>query len=144
MSEEFNIELIKGIEYSSNGDTVEAVFIQINEPTARHMNFCAELKQAFYVATSDIKAQENSEPDKVEKIDNKVLASELLKMMYSSTKIEMNKIFYSARELLTSGVCLVDGDVKLTKPLYDSLSQDDVETLLGAYLVNFILRSVLS
>ena len=39
---------------------------------------------------------------------------------------------------------MIDGEVKVTKPILDEMSNDDLEGMLGEYLANFILRSVLS
>ena len=56
----------------------------------------------------------------------------------------MAKILLSAVELFKSGVAYIEGEAKVTRPVLDEMSNDDLEGMLGEYLANFILRSVLN
>ena len=136
---EHDIPLEESFEYSHKGSTEAATFIKITAPSAKQLTHCAELKQAFYRATKDAPKDEAETGADKEKIEG----SDIMALMYGSDHVEMPKVFLHAKELLTSGVCLVDGEAKLTKPLFDEMSNDDMEVLVGEYLVNFILRSVL-
>jgi len=137
---EKDVPLEDTFEYSYKGSSEAASFIKILAPSAKNLVHCADLKQAFYRATKD--AQSDAEASGSESKE-KITGSDIIGLMYGSEHVEMSKVFLHAKELLTSGVCLVDGEAKLTKPLFDEMSQDDLEVLLGEYLVNFILRSAL-
>ena len=53
------------------------------------------------------------------------------------------KIFLHGAELLKSqGIAKIEGVEKMTGPIVGKLAQEDLEEMLGAYLVNFILASV--
>ena len=60
-----------------------------------------------------------------------------------SADVDLAKVMLTAQDLIGSGVGLVDGETKLTKHLISQMSFDDVESMLGEYLVNFILVSAL-
>jgi len=70
-------------------------------------------------------------------------AEDVISMLYMSD-VDMNGVLLSAIELFNSGVALVDGEQRFTKPIIDTLSPDDLELMTGTYLVNFILASALA
>ena len=142
---EFDFPLNTKIEYSLEGNTEEATLIKLTSPTSKNMSHCAILKQAFFRAINDLSGDgvdlddldDSSSGDEMD-------SSSIIQIMYMSKSVEMNKILITARELFSSGIARVDGVVNLTKPLIDLMSQDDMEGMLGEYLANFTLSSVLS
>ena len=57
--------------------------------------------------------------------------------------IDYCKYVETFRELLINEICYLPNAIKLTSPLFDKLSLDDTDTLLGEYLANFLLASQL-
>ena len=66
-----------------------------------------------------------------------------MSLITMSTGVELGSVLLTARELFTSGLAMVEGEVKLTKPIMDEMSQDDLEAMTGEYLANFTLASAL-
>lgn len=142
---EFDFPLTKKFEYSFKGDTVEASFIRLSEPSANNSMVCAQLKQAFYRAMSEAgeKSGEGATPQNEGKGVADIKPADVMSLLYTSNSVEVHKLLLHAKELFSSGVALVDGEQKLTKPLIDKISLSDLESMLGGYFVNFILLSVL-
>jgi len=58
---------------------------------------------------------------------------------------DMAQLFGVAKKLFFSqGIAMVEGEQRFTGPIYDTMSIDDFEKMLGEYLVNFILQSALN
>jgi hypothetical protein len=128
------------VQYANKGEMVEAMFVTLNPPTSRNMTECAQLKQAFFRAlpkTGEIEA-EASDGGQAELTGEAVMT-----MITMSPDVELASVLVTGRELLTSGLALIDGEEKLTKPVLDNMSADDLEGMIGEYLVNFILASAL-
>lgn len=134
---EFDFTLTKKFGYSFKGDTVEASFIRLTAPSAKQQMLCVELKQYFLRAASEMPDSDKTDDSGDPK------GEDFIKMLYISS-VDMKKVVATGRELLTSGVALVDGEVKLIKPLIDLFSYNDSENMLGEYCLNFILLSVLN
>lgn len=143
---DLNVKLSTPFEYDSKGEVVDATFVSITSPTAKHIHLTATLKQAFQVAAMkihDSKGDDEKE-EKEDKDDSKISPSDAMALIYAGgDAIDIKVVMASGRELLTSGLVLVEGEEKLTKPLCDKLSQDDFEEIIGTFLVNFIVASLL-
>lgn len=145
-NEEVDFPLTKAFDYSLKGQTESATFIRLVAPSAKQLKHCTELKQAFYRAMSGIQEKGSDRKEQPEPTDGKLEGKDIIRMLYISEKVEMSSILVSAIELFASGVAVVDGEekAKLTKPLIQEMSADDLENMLGEYLANFILRSLLT
>jgi len=138
---------LKGnLEYARKGDTAKAMFIQCNEFTAKHLSHTAPIKQMCLRAFNDISEGYSDEQIKQAQESTKeteTTGSDLMQALYMSNE-DVSKFFIYMKELLTSeNIAFVDGEVKLTKPIFDNLSQEDVEGVCGEYVMTFILASVL-
>jgi len=138
---------LKGnLEYANKGETVAARFISINEFTAKHLNYTAPIKQMCLRAFNDISegySDEEIKEAQESKSETETTGSDLMQALYMSNE-DVSKFFVYMRELLTSpNIAYVDGEVKLTKPIFEELSQEDVEGVCGEYAMTFILASVL-
>ncbi len=142
--EEVDFPLTVAFDYGHKGKTESATFIRLVPPSAKQLKHCTELKQAFYRAMAEIQ-EDNKDREKQDvPDDSKLEAGDIIKMIYVSKSVEMTSVLVTAIELLSSGVATVDGETKLTKPLISAMSMDDLENMVGAYLANFILRSLLA
>ena len=144
MSEEVIHELVKPFSYTpkNSGEPVDAQFITLLELSVRNLTACATLKQAFM----RVLAAANSDEDAVEldedKPDDVPMENRVINALYTSDAVDMNVVLLSAKELFRE-VALVDGEKKITAPMLDAMSMDDIEQMTGKYMVNFILASVL-
>ncbi len=126
--------------YAKDGDEVQAEFITLFAPSSKQLKHTTFLKQSFFRALNslqgDSKAEESTEQPEMK-------AGDLMAMLYMSD-VDMNVVLLTAIELFKSGVALVDGEQRLTSPILDTMSQNDLELMTGTYLVNFTLASVLA
>lgn len=135
--------LLKPISYTPNnaGEPVEAQFITLTEPSVRNITACAMLKQAFVRVLAG--QEQNDDVERGAKDDTTPMATSIINSLYASGAVDMGKVLLSAKELFKV-VGLVDGEKKLTTPMLDSLSMQDLEGMTGAYMENFILASILA
>jgi hypothetical protein len=61
-----------------------------------------------------------------------------------SDNIKIEDVEKDFKILMTSGCCLIGGETELTLDKYDKLSITDTTNLMGEYLANFLLLSLLS
>ena len=135
---EFDYELETKFSYAYKGDMQEASFIRLKAPSSKNISQCADLKQAFMRALpTDGKVEEGKDSKGLDDLDG-----ESIMMLISMSKdVSLKSVLISARELFSSGLAFVDGETKVTKPILDDMSQDDLENMLGEYYLNFILAS---
>lgn len=137
---EFEYELKRKFQYALKGEQTEASFITLKAPTSANLKECAFLKQAFF-RSLPTDAEEKAQALKDEVKDETVNGEEIMLLISMSQNVELISVLVTARELFASNVAFVDGETKVTKPILDSISQDDLEAMVGAYMANFILAS---
>ncbi len=142
-AKEIDFPLSTKIAYAKDGEEIKGSFIKLTPPSSKQLTQCALLKQSFIRAITE---QAKNNPDAADAPDDgkKISGEDIIYLLYGSESVDMGKILLSAIELFKSGVAHIEGEVKLTKPLLDEMSNDDLEGMLGEYLANFIHKSVLS
>ncbi len=140
MSKELLIELTTPITASNGkGDEEEINILSLNPPTGKIAGLCANIKSAFFTAMS--KLPQNTEGlDKV-KDDADIKGKDMIIMLYMSG-IDMEKVIVTAKAIIKE-TGLLGGEKVMTQPMIDRMSPDDIETCLGEYMENFILKSAL-
>jgi hypothetical protein len=141
-----NFELTTKFTYANKGEQVEAGWIELTAPTVKNAKECAALKQSFFRAlpkADPVAVDQMSEaaPEPSDKEEMK--GAEIMTILSMSKDVELHTVLLHGRELFNSGVAMIDGEIKLTKPLIDLMSMDDLENMTGEYLANFILASSL-
>lgn len=134
---EFIYRLQRKLPYAKGGQMIEGEFIACTAPSSRNMAECAFLKQAFF------RALPKGEGGEASASEAEITGEGIMMLITISPDVELAQVLITARELLSSGVAMVDGEQKLTKPLIDAMGPDDLEGLAGDYLANFILASAL-
>lgn len=151
MAKEVIYTLAEGsqFEYGKAGDLTTAAFIALQPPTSRNMEECAFLKQAFFQAVRDQQdrtsgeARKDDDEDEKEDDDDSTLDGDTIMGILLVSKVNFNTILIAAKTLFTSGIGRVDNETKLTDPLINKLSMDQLEEMTGLYLSTFILASAL-
>lgn len=138
---EITFELTTPIQYAKKGELEAGTFINLKAPTSKNMTECAFLKQAFFRAIGSIPKQDREKAEVPD--DGDIDGEAIMSLITMSTGVELGSVLLTARELFTSGLAMVEGEVKLTKPIMDEMSQDDLEAMTGEYLANFTLASAL-
>lgn len=141
MLKEHQFELSSPMKYDSGGEKVEGKFITLLAPTKKQMENNIALKEAFFSAVKNIDDGSGGKPS--EDATENPSGQDIIDMMYMGG-VNMHKVLLSAIELFKSGVAKVEGTEKLTQPLIDKMSQDDLESMTGEYIVNFTIASFLN
>lgn len=144
MSEkEIKIELKTNLPYAYKGEKLEGTFITLIAPAYKQFEYCVPLKQMVFRVMA--KMADSSDGDTNDETDSEsaLKGRDLISMMYQSDEDMIKFLLYGER-LLLSGIAQVEGCEKLTTPLRKSMDSEDFENVLGEYIVNFILASVLS
>lgn len=137
----FDYNLKMGFEYHHKGQLTTAKFITLRAPTSRNSDECGALKQAFYRSVP--KDVDPDDKAKAKAEDRVIEGSDIVMALAASSEVEFSDVLRTAKKLFTSGVAMVEGETKMTMPMLDEMSQDDLEGMLGEYLVNFTLASSL-
>ena len=106
-------------------------------PTQRQAKERTKLQQGFFRAITSV---QNSGDDKKPAENVEIKGSDIVAIMLSSS-VDMVAFLEDFRRMMISGVCKIEGREVLTSALYDKLDPDDIDSLLGEYLGNFILSS---
>ncbi len=135
---EFQFNVVTPFTYASKGENVDATFITLSAPTSKHSRECSALKQAFFRALP----REEKKVDAPEKFE--VSGTEVMTLIAMSKDVDLADVMDVGKKLLTNNLAMVEGEVKLTMNLIERMSQDDVESMIGEYMVNFTLASSLA
>ncbi len=132
---------------TSGGESTDATFLTLKAPSFYQIDKMYPIKQSFCIAmmgmldlSIDKVEDEDKDEDKDEQKD--LSAKSGMQLLCSSKHVDMVKVTAQAMQFFTSGVVLVEGEVKLTKGMWLKFSVDDFEGLLGEYLANFIAPSL--
>lgn len=137
---EMRFMLTTPFDYSKGGEQLTAEFIVCTAPSSNQMKECAFLKQAFFRALPDGDSEASGEADPD---DLDMSGSDVMMMIAQSDGVKLSDVLEVGWKLIGSGVALVDGEQKLTEPLIKKMSLDDLESLIGDYIVNFVIASSL-
>lgn len=142
--DERNVEhtLLHPFKYDHGGQAaLTAVNIQMRPPTGRNSEDCAALKQAFWRAT-DRDDEDSGESDGSKEFDP--THQDVMIILSMSGKVDMPEVTSTAKRLFIKGKTLyVNGEEKMTGPLWDEMSVEDVDTIVGKYILLFVIASSL-
>lgn len=138
---EFEYELTTQFDVMIKGQPEPAISITLKAPSSKNLTECSILKQAFFRSLPEGESVESDTDAKIEDMEG----MDIMILLSMSSKVELSDILTTAKKLFSSkGVGFVNGDTALTRDLLDMASIDDLEGMLGDYLVNFILASSLN
>ncbi len=142
---EHDFYLLTPLSYSSGSSQQDATFIRLFAPSSRVSRECSALKQAFLRAVpkeASVSASVATVPDdSADSLDG----SDVIQILALSSVVDLPDVLEVGRRLLLSpNIAKVEGETKLTNALMERLDQEDFENMIGEYMVNFTLVSVLS
>ena len=112
--------------------------LELTAPSVNNRKRVAKLKQGFMRVINDLPETAKKE----EKKDNEKVKPEEILTLIQMGSIEYDEYIDIFVNLLTSGVCKIEGEVAMTQLIAEKISFEDMERLMGEYLVNFILVSL--
>lgn len=138
-------QLITPVQYGrANGTFAMATFVQLRAPTSRNRRECALLKEAFFLAIPKAEAIEGAKKSQTEApVERKIAGSDIIALIGQSRDASLPDVIETGVSLLLNQTAFLDGDQKLTKPLLEAMSYDDIEGMVGEYLRVFLLKSAL-
>lgn len=139
---EITVPLTTPLKYSVSGGFEDANELILKAPSNKHRRQANELKQGFFRALKGSADASGNVETTADASDHETTGDEIVTALMMSD-IDYCKYIETFRDLLINNICYLPGDVKMTTPLFDSLSLDDTDTLLGEYLANFLLFSQL-
>ena len=147
MSDDITVELSKPVKFTpeGSGEQVDGSFVIFREPTAaiRELKICTFLKQQFFIAATSGSDKKDKDEPEYGKDKKDATGKGLIYALYACQAVDMTKVFEKAKELFKI-VGKIAGAKLLTDHMLNSMHPEDLEKLLGEYMLNFILRSVLS
>ena len=133
-----------------SGDQEEGHTLILKEPTARNMAERAVLKQQFMTiiewiqskATADESSAPEANAEEASPEETEEFADAVSQALYFAEGIDYKAMLGSFRSLMVEAKCCVVEDEKpLTSSLWDKIRPDDIDRMIGHYLVNFLLPS---
>lgn len=144
-ADSFNFELSTPITYAGgDGNAIQAQFITLNPPTPKQLHLTSQLKQAWFRSFPKNQGDDSgSNKDDANALDN-LDGDAIMTMISMSSDVELSVVLQLGMELFCQkGIALIDGETPMNRPLIEQLAADDIESMLGEYLINFILASAL-
>lgn len=144
LKSEIVVPLTTPLKYSIGGGFEDANELILKAPSNKHRRQASLLKQGFFRALKgSADASGNVETNATASASEHETTGDEIVTAIMMSDVDYGKYVESFRELLINDACFVAESIKLTSPLFDSLSLDDTDTLLGEYLANFLLASQL-
>ena len=136
----FEYTLSDPVKFHRQGQTEESTLLVFQAPSAKNRKKVAKLKQGMMRAIDGIQGES------VQNVDGKpedINPREVLALLQMSSVIEYDEYLETFVGLMTSGVCRVDGsEIMLNEKMLEDVTCEDLDNILGEYLVNFILGSL--
>lgn len=128
------------IEFQTGGEHAEGKTLELTAPAVNNRKRVAKLKQGLMRCINDL--QTNESVKKESKPDSSDIKPEEILVLLQMGSVEYDEYMDIFVNLLTSGVCKVEGKEPMTSTLVEKMSFADLEKLMGEYLVNFTIGSL--
>ena len=137
---EFTFNLSEPIEIAKDGKTEPCDKLLLRAPAFIHRKYSLRIKQSFLRAINNLPKTEQK-ADEVKSADEAITAESIAGLLLMSD-IDIIKVFDDFEALLLSkGICFVSTDKVMTERHYEQLADEDIDLLLGEYIVNFLIPS---
>lgn len=154
--DEFIFELSKPLEYHKKGEIAFTNELILKAPSSNKKRFTSKLRQGYYAAQIELSSifdkmldkgelekrredEEKKESSKSEEQKKEDLMETFLTCMRSTTKVDYGDYHDTFKEFLTRDIAFCSEDIAITKTVYNDISDNDTERLLGEYMANFLL-----
>ncbi len=140
---EFTFQLETPIAIHEKGQITQATELLLKAPSNKQRHESAKLKQGFFRALKSMADAKGNVDTKSEVESETTISGAEVMSVIMMSNVDLSEYQENFRTLLLNDACFVNG-VKLTNPMFDSLSDSDTERLMGEYVSNFLLASHLS
>lgn len=145
---EFTFTLRKPIPWVNAGTDGTQQFAKelvLKAPSNRQRHQTAALSQGFMQAVHSMQDKAKAEAAKVEDKadkDHQIKGTEVLSAVMMSD-IDFVAYQETFRTLLLNDIAFVSDGQKLTSPMYDNMSTEDSQNLMGEYIAIFLISSLM-
>lgn len=127
------------LEFSKKGDFEETLSLEISPPSPKNydlvMTLAQHITKAMFEAQrtfSDMSVDDEPVEGRTAELD-----ADAVRMMLFSSSIPMSEYIGPLAKLL-SMTCTLDGETRITQPIFEKIDISDKNRLLCEYVVNFI------
>lgn len=115
----------------------------LTAPSVQMLKYAAPLKQGFFNQIAKLQTKQNQIDVKTDDSEAKMTAETVLMVLYMG---DLNMVDYmeSFKKLCTEGVVKLPNGSNVTSYILESLEGSDFELLMGTYIVNFIVGSLMT
>jgi len=142
---EFEFILQEDLQYADGtGGFAKAKKMLLRAPSTKQKKYSIKLRQGFMQAVkSNVDTFSKSKNTaKTSSSHEEMKGEEILGLMLMSD-VDMVGFCDTFKDLLIDGCCLVDGKIVLTLSLYEGLSDEETSRLMGEYIANFLIPSLM-
>ncbi|MGD9276252.1 MAG: hypothetical protein PVJ67_03715 [Candidatus Pacearchaeota archaeon] len=114
-------------------------------PSANHKKSTLKLKKYMTDVIIELQFRNKLNSDDIKKLEkdtnvnDEIDGKQLLTMIYGILPLEKVELFYDVFwDIMCKNLCFIDGNVPLNNLLKESISEDDEQDIMAAYLENFI------
>ena len=138
-------ELNEPVEFTAEGSPVSCSTVTVKAPAPKQRQRDLWLKQQFLLAlpkgkeAEEAAARQKAAGKKDDDVDNE----DVMLMLGSCPEVNLAEFFENAKQVLCHGVAFL-GAEPMTTEIFDRLDFDEAQDLVGAYMINFTIRSVLA
>lgn len=149
---EFDFVLKDPIQFDNQGKIETGNALVLKAPSNAQRRWTTQIKAAFMGAVAE--QQRNAPADMISNAKAQAQASgkdanasmtggEIMAVIYSSSG-DIEKVESAFKSLILSqGICMIEGKQALTNILFDKISDRDMDRLMGDYLANFFIGSLI-
>lgn len=135
----FVFELPEPLEYSTGGNVTDGTQITFYAPKPNQRKKTAQLKQAFFRALP----KEGGGSNQDQKGDEFSIEGNEVLFVVAQSDSDYGQFIETGRSLICDKLGKVDDVEFFTTVMADKLDLDTLESMIGEYVANFILRSAL-
>lgn len=147
LKKEFEFQLTTPIEFhAANGGSIQqGTVLFVQAPSTRQIKEVAKLRQALSRALIE-KANEQRGGDaaKNDEFQDEESASAGMLMILSASDCDFVELLDCFRRILVSDCCKINNEVIFRDSLFNKMSEADFTNLLGRYIYNFFMLSLMS
>lgn len=134
----FTFDLTEPIEYSHKGELVQGTSITLYAPKPAQRKKAMKLKQVFFQSLPKSDGSERKTNEKESEIDGNMVL-----FIVAQSDADYADFIETGRSLLCDRNAKINDEEYLTTVTVDKLDLDDMETMIGQYVANFIVKSAL-
>ena len=138
---EIDIQLTTELEYHYQGSPKKTTCVTLRAPSNKQRKYVAKLKQGFFRAIENLR---NTDQTGASDNKNEISGSDVLALVLMSEAVQFDEYLETFMMVATTGGVLIDGEEPMTSVLWERLSYEDAESMLGEYLAGFMLAAWMS